>query len=253
MQSRMVLAYAVLALTAAAIFAMTAENLTRFGRDVLNLSDRLAYLVPVTLDGAAFATGIVVTALAATGKAAVLPRLMSLGFVTASAAFAWYEAEHFGGGNVAATYFAGMSVALWLVWDRAVQSVRKVTMKAQRKASAPSFPVLRWIRFPRETWQAWSLGLKHDVTDPAEALALLWQGEQIRRLDEANELPADMSNADALRLALDVTDGDVPSALRWLKARGRSVDRSQAYKVANSAANGGRKGVTARVEAGSAD
>jgi hypothetical protein len=229
--------YALLALVEIAVAAMSWTGLMGFAEDTLRLSGLQALAVPVSLDGAAAALAFltlrsVIRAESATGR-----RVMVLAFTLASAYINWHHGITAYADGAAPLFFAGMSVAVLAVFDSVVREVRRTALGVIGAVEAPTprFRALRWARFPRETWDAWSLALRYGYRTPAEALSKLRhtdaERDEIDKVDRADAEALDgLSKKDLARAALTACDMNVKTALAWLDERGHKVDRSYAYE-----------------------
>lgn len=238
------LGYGLLALVEAAVALMSWTGLVGFARTTLHLDGLAALLVPISLDGAAAAAAFIALRTVVRGDSAAGSRLMVVGFTGASAWLNWHHATTTYADGAAAVFFAGMSVAVLALFDLVMREIRRASLRSIGAVEQPiaRFRALRWARFPRETWAAWSAALRFGLTTPAEALAYVeqrpatgsWAG-----LVTVDDLPAaelgdgldGLSKADLARRALAATNGEVTPALAWLAERGRSVDRSYVYEV----------------------
>ncbi|MGW4954580.1 DUF2637 domain-containing protein [Streptomyces parvulus] len=227
--------YALLLVVVGIAAAMSWNGLVGFGTDVLHLQEPWAYGVPVSLDVAAMLCGFLALRAVIAHDSAAGPRLLTFFLVTGSAGANWYHAENAPNGSTAAAlYFGAMSVLSWWLFDVVLRQIRRTMLRRIGAVERPlaRFRVVRWVRFPRETFAAWSLSVRYGLTRPEDALARVWQAQQVKEVEDLNGLPEGITKADAVRLALAASSGDVPAALDWLGERGMKVDRSYAYEIA---------------------
>jgi hypothetical protein len=117
------------------------------------------------------------------------------------------------------------------------------------EASLPHWRLARWVRFPRETFAAWSLAVADGITSPAEAVAQVRQHRTGATPAPAAEVPAAasaagslerpdpelaaLSKADQLRRAFDaIGEVSAPEAVAWLMRRDVRVSIRYAHEVA---------------------
>ena len=167
--------YLLLFVCAAVAAALSFHGLVGFGRQNLNLSGGWEYLVPFGLDGAAMFCSVLAVREASHGDAAFGSRVLVWTFAAASAWFNWVHAPR---GDVhagAPQFFAGMSVAAAVLFDRALKQTRKAALREQNLVARPlpQIRLARWLRAPRETFGAWSLMLLEGVPKLDEAVDLV--------------------------------------------------------------------------------
>ncbi|MFF6984227.1 DUF2637 domain-containing protein [Streptomyces sp. NPDC008343] len=227
--------YALLLVVVGIAAAMSWNGLVGFGTDVLHLKAPWAYGVPVSLDVAAMLCGFLSLRAVIAHDSAAGPRLLTFFLVVGSAGANYYNADtEPGGSTAAALYFGAMSVLSWWLFDVVLRQIRRTMLRRIGAVERPlaRFRIVRWLRYPRETFEAWSLSVRYGLTRPEDALARVWQAQQVKEVEDLNGLPEGITKADAVRLALSAKEGDVPAALEWLKDRGMTVDRSYAYDIA---------------------
>lgn len=227
--------YVLLLVVVAIAAAMSWNGLVGFGADVLHLSEPWVYGVPVSLDVAAMLCGFLALRAVIAHDSAAGPRLLTFFLVTGSAGANYYHADNAPGGSTAAAlYFGAMSVLSWWLFDVVLRQIRRNMLRRIGAVERPlaRFRAVRWLRFPRETYKAWSESVRYGITRPEEALSRVWQAQQIKEAEDLKGLPEGITKADAVRLALSASSGNVPAALEWLEERGMTVDRSYAYDIA---------------------
>ncbi|MEU4955347.1 DUF2637 domain-containing protein, partial [Streptomyces lavendulae] len=173
------------------------------------------------------------------------PRFLTLLLVAGSAWANYYSAAHMPGDGdhtPAALYFGAMSILSWFLWDVVLRQIRRSMLKTigAVEKPLPKFRAVRWIRYPRETFAAWSVSVRFGLTRPEEALDRVWETyqaqeeeQEIKQLEELERLPEGISKRGAIELAFKaLKEIDAPAAVEWCKERGVEVDRSYAYEVA---------------------
>ncbi|GAB3121341.1 DUF2637 domain-containing protein [Streptomyces calidiresistens] len=164
--------YTLLFCCAGVAAALSFHGLVGFGRQNLNLSGGWEYLVPFGLDGAAMFCAVIAVREASQGDASIASRMLVWLFAGAAAWFNWVHAprgeEHAG----APHFFAGMSLAAAILFDRALKQTRKAALREQGLVPRPlpQIRFVRWLRAPRETFAAWSLMLLEGVRTLDEAV-----------------------------------------------------------------------------------
>jgi hypothetical protein len=167
--------YLLLFVCAAVAAALSFHGLVGFGRQNLNLSGGWEYLVPFGLDGAAMFCSVLAVREASHGDPAFGSRVLVWTFAASSAWFNWVHAPR---GDVhagAPQFFAGMSIAAAVLFDRALKQTRKAALREQNLVPRPlpQIRLARWMRAPRETYAAWSLMLLEGVRTLDEAVDLV--------------------------------------------------------------------------------
>ncbi|MFI6285089.1 DUF2637 domain-containing protein [Streptomyces sp. NPDC051018] len=164
--------YVLLFCCAAVAAALSFHGLVGFGRQNLNLSGGWEYLVPFGLDGAAMFCSVLAVREASHGDAALGSRLLVWTFAGAAAWFNWVHAPRGLGHAGAPQFFAGMSLSAAVLFDRALKQTRRAALREQGLVPRPlpQIRVVRWLRAPRETFNAWSLMLLEGVRTLDEAV-----------------------------------------------------------------------------------
>jgi Protein of unknown function (DUF2637) len=232
-----VIGYGTLALVEACVASMSWAGLSGWAHASLHLTGIPALMVPISLDGAAAASAFLALRAVIRGDSAAGARMMVVAFTAASAYLNWHHADTHYADSAAALFFAGMSIAVLALFELALRELRRTSLRAIGAVERPiaKFRALRWLRFPRETFAAWSLAIRHGYATPTEALARVWDTHDARvdlsKVDGLQSLDG-LTKAELARAALTATSGKVPAALEWLKERGASVDRSYVYEIA---------------------
>src|SRR3954466_6070606 len=157
--------YVLLFCCAAVAAALSFHGLVGFGQQNLGLTGGWEYLVPFGLDGAAMFCSVLAVREASHGDAALGSRILVWLFAGAAAWFNWVHAprgiEHAG----APQFFAGMSLSAAVLFDRALKQTRRAALREQGLVPRPlpQIRMVRWLRAPIETYQAWSLMLLEGV------------------------------------------------------------------------------------------
>jgi Protein of unknown function (DUF2637) len=130
-----------------------------------------AWGVPVTLDGVSLVAALVALRAELAGEASGLYRAVLFAFTAASAAANYWHGR-ITGGQQAALYLGGMSVAVAVVFALALRQIRHEDRRRAGTVTArlPRFSVAHWARYPALTWCAWSLAVRDGHTSPRAAL-----------------------------------------------------------------------------------
>ncbi|MEO3974434.1 DUF2637 domain-containing protein [Streptomyces sp. CAU 1734] len=223
--------YVLLFCCAGVAAALSFHGLVGFGRQNLNLSGGWEYLVPFGLDGAAMFCSVLAVREASHGDAALGSRLLVWTFAGAAAWFNWVHAprglDHAG----APHFFAGMSLSAAVLFDRALKQTRRAALREQGLVPRPlpQIRVVRWLRAPRETFNAWSLMLLEGVRTLDEAVEEVREDRQAKK--ESQMRSRDQAKLDRAR---------VKALNRQHRAWGRGrVMRDPALPVLASGANPG--------------
>lgn len=164
--------YVLLFCCAAVAAALSFHGLVGFGQQNLNLSGGWEYLVPFGLDGAAMFCSVLAVREASHGDAALGSRILVWTFAGAAAWFNWVHAPRGFGHAGAPHFFAGMSLSAAVLFDRALKQTRRAALREQGLVPRPlpQIRIVRWLRAPLETYNAWSLMLLENVRTLDEAV-----------------------------------------------------------------------------------
>ncbi|MET8471436.1 DUF2637 domain-containing protein [Streptomyces sp. NPDC006422] len=164
--------YVLLFCCAAVAAALSFHGLVGFGQQNLNLSGGWEYLVPFGLDGAAMFCSVLAVREASHGDAALGSRILVWTFAGAAAWFNWVHAPRGLGHAGAPHFFAGMSLSAAVLFDRALKQTRRAALREQGLVPRPlpQIRIVRWLRAPLETYNAWSLMLLENVRTLDEAV-----------------------------------------------------------------------------------
>lgn len=177
----------------AVIVAESWRGLTGFAH-LIGITGPAAWGVPVTLDGVSLVAALVALRAELVGEASGLYRMTLFAFTGASAAANYWHGRQVGG-EQAALYLGGMSVAVAVVFALALREIRH---EDRRKAGTvagrlPRFSVAHWARYPGLTWRAWSLAVRDGHASPRDALDAALGRPEADRL-EAPDLSANRND-----------------------------------------------------------
>jgi Protein of unknown function (DUF2637) len=236
--------YGLLVVVVAIAAAMSWQGLIGFGDTVLKLKAPWVYGVPVSLDVAAMLCGTLALRSVVSNDSAAGPRLLTFLLVTGSAAANYWHADHLGkdGNTPAAMYFGGMSILSWWLWDVVLRQIRRSMLREMGAVERPlpRFRLIRWLRYPKETFAAWSESVRYGLSTPDEALGRIRAAEQavaqereLRELERLERLPDGISKREAVQMAFKALgELDVPAAVAWCSERGVEVNLSYGYEIA---------------------
>jgi hypothetical protein len=161
---------AVLLAVEAVIVAESWRGLVGFA-GLIGITGVAAWGVPVTLDGVSLVAALVALRAELAGEASGLYRAVLFAFTAASCAANYWHARHVGG-EAAALYLGGMSIAVAVVFALALRQIRHEDRRRAGAVTArlPRFSVAHWARYPGLTWRAWSLSVRDGHTSPRDAL-----------------------------------------------------------------------------------
>ncbi|MFJ3303698.1 DUF2637 domain-containing protein [Streptomyces sp. NPDC086549] len=164
--------YVLLFCCAAVAAALSFHGLVGFGQQNLGLTSGWEYLVPFGLDGAAMFCSVLAVREASHGDAALGSRILVWTFAGAAAWFNWVHAPRGIGHDGAPQFFSGMSLSAAVLFDRALKQTRRAALREQGLVPRPlpQIRIVRWLRAPRETYNAWSLMLLENVRSLDEAV-----------------------------------------------------------------------------------
>jgi hypothetical protein len=161
---------AVLLFVEAVIVAESWRGLVGFA-GLIGITGPAAWGVPVTLDGVSLVAALVALRAELAGEASGVYRATLFVFTGASATANYWHGRH-SGGEEAALYLGGMSIAVAVVFALALRQIRHEDRRKAGTVTArlPRFSVAHWGRYPRLTWRAWSLAVRDGHTSPRDAL-----------------------------------------------------------------------------------
>jgi Protein of unknown function (DUF2637) len=154
----------------AVIVAESWRGLVGFAH-LIGITGPAAWGVPVTLDGVSLVAALVALRAELAGEASGLYRVTLFAFTAASAAANYWHGRQ-AGGQEAALYLGGMSVAVAVVFALALRQIRHEDRRKAGTVTArlPKFSLAHWARYPRLTWRAWSLAVRDGHASPRGAL-----------------------------------------------------------------------------------
>lgn len=181
--------YVLLFACASVAAALSFHGLVGFGLQNLGLSGGWEYLVPFGLDGAAMFCSVLAVREASHGDAALGSRMLVWLFAGASAWFNWVHAPRGGDHNGAPQFFAGMSLSAAVLFDRALKQTRRAALREQGLVPRPlpQIRMVRWLRAPIETYQAWSLMLLENVRTLDDAVEEVREDKREREANAARQ------------------------------------------------------------------
>ncbi|MFK0294846.1 DUF2637 domain-containing protein [Streptomyces sp. NPDC090442] len=197
-------------------------HLVSYAHDALGLSAPLTYLVPLALDEAALYLMMLAFADADAGVSAAANRMLVWAFAGGSAWFNWLQAPSGPAHPGAPQFFAGMSLAAGVLFERGLANVRRSHHKAQglTRSPLPKVGVLRWLTAPRETAAMMRIAITEPtITTEADALAAV----RMRRTLRAQRRQADQ---EARATAAQEAPG------RWWRRRTVVVPMSPVFALA---------------------
>ncbi|WSY15734.1 DUF2637 domain-containing protein [Embleya sp. NBC_00896] len=180
-----VASYTLLFVCAGVAAALSFHGLVGFGRQNLGLSNGWEYLVPFGLDGAAMFCSVLAVREASHGDAALGSRILVWTFAGASAWFNWVHAPRGDLHAGAPQFFAGMSLSAAVLFDRALKQTRRAALREQGLVPRPlpQIRIVRWLRAPHETFNAWSLMLLEGVRTLDEAVEEVREDKRTKQDD----------------------------------------------------------------------
>jgi hypothetical protein len=154
----------------AVIVAESWRGLTGFAH-LIGITGVAAWGVPITLDGVSLVAALVALRAELAGEASGLYRVTLFAF-TAASCVANYWHGRTTGGEQAALYLGGMSIAVAVVFALALRQIRHEDRRRAGTVTGrlPRFSTAHWTRYPGLTWRAWSLAVRDGHTSPRDAL-----------------------------------------------------------------------------------
>jgi len=206
---------------------MSWSGLYGFALHTLHWSRIPAGMVPVSLDVAALTCALLALDTVSKNEPATMYRVLTAALISLSAFVNWrYRlASHVLAEEV---FFPAMSVLAYMMIDATVRKYRRDIRRGGNARSAPEpltrYGLMVWlpgIGHPARAWRAASAELAARIPEPAEIA-------EPQRLIVITEL----SQADAIRHAIEVTDSTDPGLIvAWLAERGRPVARQRVSDV----------------------
>jgi Protein of unknown function (DUF2637) len=227
--------YLLIVAVMAAAASMSWTNLYRFAQGTMHWASWHAALVPIGLDVAAVACGLLALDTVMRNDSAVAFRALTGSLIGLSAFLNWREtlASH----NIAEeVFFPAMAVLSYALIDAVLRKYRRDTRRDRAGQPArealeplPRFGLAAALVHPRRAWRATSAALASRVPDAIE------YGEPIsetRQRDVATGFLAGLSQSDAIRRALEIVGDDDPrQVVAWLADHGRPVAPQRVHDV----------------------
>lgn len=208
------------------VAAMSWSGLYGFAQHTLHWSRIPAAMVPISLDVAALTCALLALDTVSKNEPAAMYRTLTAALVGLSAFVNWrYRlASHIVAEEV---FFPAMSVLAYMMIDATVRKYRRDIRHHGNARKAPEpltrYGLMVWlpgIGHPARAWRAASAELAARIPEPAEI--------DRPRLIVITEL----SQADAIRHAIEVTDSTDPGLIvAWLAEHGRPVARQRVSDV----------------------
>ncbi len=106
------------------------------------------------------------------GDGGTLFRVATVVFAVAAATMNYWHAAPSLVPNPIAVSYGAMSLVGIAVWELYALLTHRRAARARGALppARPRFGVVRWVRYPRETWEAWSLAIAHEYTTTGAAL-----------------------------------------------------------------------------------
>lgn len=223
-RSRRAIAYLLLAVVMGAVAAMSWAGLYAFARNTMHWSSWHAALVPVALDVAAMACAFMALDSLSRNDPAISFRVLTGALVGLSAFVNWRHA--IGSHNIAEqVFFPAMSILSYLLIDAVMRKFRRDTRRDRAGYHArealrplPRTGLVVWLPLlghPRRAFAAVSAAIAERL--PATDAP----SDETRRRDIATGYLAGLSQADAIRNALEtVGSEDAKAVVAWLEENG---------------------------------
>nr|WP_011242311.1 DUF2637 domain-containing protein [Streptomyces noursei]BAA89267.1 ORF502 [Streptomyces noursei]BAD80785.1 hypothetical protein [Streptomyces noursei] len=151
-------------------------HLIDYATQSLGLTGGLEYLVPLALDEAALYLMMLAFNDVDAGESSAVNRLLVWAFAGGSAWFNWIQAPRGESHQGAPQFFAAMSLAAGILFERGLVNVRRAQNKANGtgRRPLPRVGLLRWATAPRETAGMMRLAITEPVIrTEEEALAAI--------------------------------------------------------------------------------
>ena len=231
-RGRRVLAYVLLMIVLGAVAAMSWSGLYGFAHQTMGWSPVHAALVPIALDVAAMACAFLALDSIGRGETAVTFRTLTGALVGLSAFVNWRHA--ISTGNIAEqVFFPAMSIIAYALVHATLgkyrREVRRDLSGRQHRETLEPLPrvgALAWARYPGRAFGAVSQAIAERLPasdSPSDAT---------RRRDVASGYLLGLSQADAIRKALETVGAEDPRAVvAWLAENGRPVAPQRVYDV----------------------
>lgn len=138
-------------------------SMATMAMDFFHLPSWIAYAVSVAFDGAAIYVAVLSSEYAKTEDSGLMPRLVTMGMVGASAWLNWQHASLMGLGIAGQVFFAAPPVIAGILFELMLKfENRKELRKRGRVAkSMPVFGKASWLRYPLDTFKSMSSVIKY--------------------------------------------------------------------------------------------
>ncbi|MGH3611387.1 MAG: DUF2637 domain-containing protein [Pseudonocardia sp.] len=158
------------------------HGLVGFARRELGLTGGWEYLVPVALDGAALYAAVLAMRAILAGDSAIWPRLLTCAYALAAAGFNAHAAPT----EIAALFYAGMSISAAVLWDATLRALRRDQLRelGAIQGVAARYRPLRWLLAPDETGRAWRTAVLEDIPDARTALRVVRGRVSLEQLEQ---------------------------------------------------------------------
>ncbi|MFD8705900.1 DUF2637 domain-containing protein [Kitasatospora sp. NPDC059648] len=180
--------------------SLSYAHLIGYAQTALGLHGGMEYLVPLALDEAAMYLMMLSFQDVDREESAAGNRLLVWVFALASAWFNWIQAPRGAEHHGAPEFFAGVSIAAGVLFERGLVSVRRAANKASghTRRPLPKVGVLRWLSAPVETAAMMRMAIEEPtISTEAEALAAVRTRRAIRRQERtANRTAKATAKAD---------------------------------------------------------
>lgn len=208
------------------VAAMSWSGLYGFARETLHWAPLAAAMVPISLDVAALTCALLALDTVSKNEPATMFRFLTAALVALSAFVNWrYRlSSHVLAEEV---FFPAMSVLAYLMVDATIRKYRRDQRHGDQARQAPAqltrYGLLVWVPgvgHPLSAFRSVSRELAGRIPAPVEP-------ERPRVL-----VLADLSQADAIRHAIELTESTDPGVIvAWLADRGREVARQRVSDV----------------------
>jgi hypothetical protein len=227
--------YLLIVAVMAAAASMSWSNLYRFAQGTMHWTAWHAALVPIGLDVAAVACGLLALDTVMRNDSAVAFRTLTAALIGLSAFLNWRETltSHNIGEQV---FFPAMAVLSYALIDSVLRKYRRDTRRDRAGQPArealeplPRFGLAAAIAHPRRAWRATSAALARRVPDAIEYDEPM---SETRQRDVATGYLAGLSQSDAIRRALEAVGDENPrEVVAWLAEHGRPVAPQRVHDV----------------------
>jgi uncharacterized protein DUF2637 len=231
-RGRKAVAYCLLAVVMGSVAAMSWAGIYGFAHQTMHWSPGHAALVPVALDVAAITCAFLALDSLSRNDPAVAFRVLTAALVALSAFVNWRHALTTG--NVAEqVFFPAMSILSYALIDAVLRKYRRDLRRdrAGMPAREAHDPLPRlgpavWVRYPRQAGRAVSAALAKRLPASIET------DDTQRRADYAAGVLDGLTQADAIRRAIEAVGDQPRQVVAWLADRGLpDVPTQRVYDV----------------------